>query len=176
MLPSCQLLPQPRAHGWYSVLPKLLPPDIASRLLLEKGADFGQLSPSCGDIVHEIAQFAGVWLDFLHGFLVLGVAFQHEHLVFWSTFVARAMYRVQQGAHPYGVVLVLVLVLVLSGLRGLVSLDPVAGPSHTGHHFMLLAFGADRRDSQETRREEFVNGLIRYGYCAMNGRQSVAAW
>jgi len=104
LLPSCQLLRR-RAHGWYSFLPKLLPPDIASRLLLEKGADFGQFSPACGDIVQEIAQFAGVWLDLLHRFLVLGVAFQHKHLVFRSTFVARAMYRVQQGAHASGVVL-----------------------------------------------------------------------
>ena len=48
--------------------------------------------------------------------MVLGIASEHENLVFGSAFVARAVDWMQEGAHPW------IRVLVDSSRRGLVAL------------------------------------------------------
>lgn len=77
-----------RPESFHVGLPYTCPPDVAGRLLLQKGADLLHLAPACGSIVKQITELTGVWLD-IDG--TLGgprKAVQNEDLVFGATFLA----------------------------------------------------------------------------------------
>jgi hypothetical protein len=68
-------------------------------LLLMKFADFLQLMPARACVVEQIAQFGGIWLDFLDSLLVFGVALEDQDLVLGTAFLACRVNGVKEGAH-----------------------------------------------------------------------------
>ena len=70
-----------KAKGSNEPYPKLV--HISAGLLLQVRPNFLHLTTSCANIVEEVAEFAGVGLDITHVFLVFGIAFQDQNLMFW---------------------------------------------------------------------------------------------
>jgi len=68
-------------------------------LLFQKCADLLQLVATRAGVVEQIAQLRGVGLDLLHGLLVFGIALEHQDLMLGSTFLARRVDGVEEGAH-----------------------------------------------------------------------------
>ncbi len=58
-----------------------------------------KLAPSRTCVVEQVAEFAGVWFDFLYILLEPGIAFEHQYLMLRSTFLA---YSVHLSVQPRG--------------------------------------------------------------------------
>lgn len=71
-------------------------------LLLEERANFLELTSPCACIVEKVTQFRRVGLDFLYSLLVLRVTFKDKHLVLRAALLARAVKRMEKGAHGDG--------------------------------------------------------------------------
>ena len=54
---------------------------------------------TCRGIVEKVAELRGQWLDVLDRLLVLGIAFQHEDLMFRPALLLRAVDGIEEGAH-----------------------------------------------------------------------------
>lgn len=68
-------------------------------LFLEKCADFLQLMTTRACVIKEIAQFGGIWLDFLDRLLVFGIALEDQDLMLGTAFLGGRVNGVEEGAH-----------------------------------------------------------------------------
>ena len=73
-------------------VPKFQPPHITSSSLLQEQAHFLELAPTCTRIVKQIAELAGIWLDFLDVLLKSWIAFEYQYLVLGPAFLAYSVH------------------------------------------------------------------------------------
>lgn len=86
-------------HGFDSkgpgeFVPRSLLPDVALSARLEKIANLLQLAAARAGVVKEIAELARVGLDLRGRLLELGIAFQDEHLMLGTAFLAHGVHRI----------------------------------------------------------------------------------
>lgn len=86
------------ARPGHGNVPNAHSPDIAGRLLLQKGANLLNLGPPAGRVVEQIAQLAAVWLDVNCSLGGSRIALEHQDLMLRAAFLLYGVHRASDRA------------------------------------------------------------------------------
>lgn len=86
------------ARPGHDNVPNAHSPDIAGRLLLQKGANLLNLGPPAGRVVEQIAQLAAVWLDVNCSLGGSRIALEHQDLMLRAAFLLYGVHRASDRA------------------------------------------------------------------------------